>query len=262
MKNFQLLESIGSVDEELLEQAENARYTRRSPVFKVLLVAAIVAMLSVSVVAAQSLFADVDDGDVVEKVFTITTVDSDFVLGEGERQHQYRGYTICADIETAKDVPMKLLYPYLPDVPEDWKCIGAAHAKYDGEYGVVGITWEFERNGEMYEVFYRQESAYFYNTSEDRHVWDITHVPEDMTVSGRVEMLGDAKVYRVFLSGTNAKNTIYQPYSQSLIVWSDGYSIFLLQVPEVMSDEEIFTLMCSLKLCTSDLHYALSHLND
>ena len=152
MKNFQLLESIGSVDEELLEQAENARYTRRSPVFKVLLVAAIVAMLSVSVVAAQSLFADVDDGDVVEKVFTITTVDSDFVLGEGERQHQYRGYTICADIETAKDVPMKLLYPYLPDVPEDWKCIGAAHAKYDGEYGVVGITWEFERNGEMYEA--------------------------------------------------------------------------------------------------------------
>lgn len=262
MKNFQLLESIGSVDEELLEQAENARYTRRSPVFKALLVAAIVAMLSVSVVAAQSLFADVDDGDVVEKVFTIATVDSDFVLGEGERQHQYRGYTICADIETAKDVPMKLLYPYLPDVPDDWKCIGAAHAKYDGEYGVVGITWEFERNGEMYEVFYRQESAYFYNTSEDRHVWDITHVPEDMTVSGRVEMLGDAKVYRVFLSGTNAKNTIYQPYSQSLIVWSDGYSIFLLQVPDIMSDEEIFDLMCSLKLCPSDLHYALSHLND
>ena len=114
----------------------------------------------------------------------------------------------------------------------------------------------------MYEVFYRQESAYFYNVSEDRHVWDITHVPEDMTVSGRVEMLGDAKVYRVFLSGTNAKNTIYQPYSQSLIVWSDGYSIFLLQVPDIMSDEEIFDLMCSLKLCPSDLHYALSHLND
>ena len=67
MKRYQLLESIGSVDEELLEQAETARYTRRSPVFKVLLVAAIVAMLSMSVVAAQSLFADVDDGELVPK---------------------------------------------------------------------------------------------------------------------------------------------------------------------------------------------------
>lgn len=262
MMKIKLLESIGSVDEELLEEAETARYTRRSPIFKVLLVAAIVAMLSMSVMAVQSLFADVDDGEVVAKTFTIATVNSEYELGEPERQHQYFGYTIRADIETVKDVPMKLLYPYLPTVPEDWKCIGSAHARYDGEYGVMGITWEFERDGGKYEVFYRQESAYFYNSSDDQHVWDITHVPEDMTVSGRVEMLGDAKVYRVFLSATSKKNTIYQPYAQSLIVWSDGYSIFLLQVPEVMTDEEIFDLMCSLRLCTSDLHYALSHLND
>lgn len=262
MKKHQLLESIGAVDEELLEQAETAHYKRRSPVFKVLLVAAIVAMLSVTAIAAQSLFADVDDGELVEKTFTIKTVNSSYELGDPEQQHQYFGYTISADIETVQDVPMKLLYPYLSDVPEDWVCIGAAHAKYDDEYGVIGITWEFKRDGETYEVFYRQESAYFYNTSENRHVWDITHVPDDVTVSGRVEMLGDAKVYRVFLSATEKKNTIYQPYAQSLIVWSDGYSIFLLQVPEVMSDEEIFDLMCSLKLCTSDLHYALSHLKD
>lgn len=257
MKKYQLLESIGSVDEELLEQAESARYTRRSPVFKVLLVAAIVAMLSMSVVAAQSLFADVDDGELVPKTFKITSVDSEYELGE---DYTFAGYTIRADIDTAKDVPMKLLYPYLPTVPEDWKCIGAAHAKYNDDYGVIGITWEFERDGEMYEVFYRQESAYFYNTSVDQHVWDVTNVPEDMTVTGQVEMLGEAKVYRVFLSGTAQKNTIYQRYAQSLIVWSDGYSIFLLQVPDVMSDTEIFDLMCSLELCNSDLGAALSSL--
>lgn len=259
MMKYELLESIGSVDDQLLEQAETARYTRRSPVFKVLLVAAIVAMLSMTVIAAQSLFADVDGGEVVPKTFKISSVNSEYELDE---VHEHFGYNIHADIDTVQDVPMKLLYPYLPSVPEDWKCIGSAHARYDGEYGVMGISWEFERDGEMYEVFYRQESAYFYNTSEDQYVWSVTNVPEDMTVSGRVEMLEEAKVYRVFLSGTAEKNTIYHPYGQSLIFWSDGYSIFLLQVPDVMSDEEIFDLMCSLELCTSDLHYALSHLND
>ena len=59
MMKYKLLESIGAVDDELLQEAETARYTRRFPAFKVLLVAAIVAILSISVVAAQSLFADV-----------------------------------------------------------------------------------------------------------------------------------------------------------------------------------------------------------
>ena len=40
MMKSRLLESIGGVDEELLEQAETARYSRRKTVFKVLLVAA------------------------------------------------------------------------------------------------------------------------------------------------------------------------------------------------------------------------------
>lgn len=257
MKQYQLLESIGAVEEDLLEQAETARYTRRSPVFKVLLVAAIIVTLSLSVFAAQSLFADVDDGEVVSKVFKINSVNSAFELGEA---YEYGGYTIRADIDTVKDVPMKLLYPYLPAVPDDWVCSGAAHAKYDDEYGMMGITWEFERDGETYEVFYRQESAYFYNNSNDQHIWDLFRVEEDMTVSGQVEMLGDAKVYRVHLSGTDKKNSLYQPYAQSLIIWSDGYSIFLLQVPEVMSDEEIFDLMCSLEPCYYDLDAALSNL--
>lgn len=259
MKKYQLLESIGAVDEELLDQAETARYKRKPPVFKVLLVAAIVAMLSVTAIAAQSLFADVNGGEVVSKTFKINSVNSSYELGE---VYEYGGYTIRADIDTVKDVPRKLLYPYLPAVPEDWVCSGAAYATYDDEYGMMGITWEFERNGETYEVFYRQESAYFYNTSKDQHVWDLFQVENDMTVSGQVEILGEAKVYRVYLSGTEQKNTLYKPYGQSLIIWSDGYSIFLLQVPEIMSDEEVFDLMCALKLCTSDLGYALSHLKE
>ena len=44
MMKSRLLESIGGVDEELLEQAETAQYSRRRPVFKVLLVAAIIAV--------------------------------------------------------------------------------------------------------------------------------------------------------------------------------------------------------------------------
>ena len=257
MKQYQLLESIGAVDEELLEQAETARYARRSPMLKVLLVAAIMVMLSVSVLAVEHLFVDVNQGELMPHEYKIINVDGDYSLDSG---YERSGYRVIADIDTVKDLPMKLLYPYLPAVPKEWKCIGAASGRYDGEYGMIGIRWEFERDGVVYEVSYRQESAYFYNTSKEKVVWDITNVPSDMTVTGRVQMLEEAKVYRVFLSGTAEKNTIYQKYGQSLIFWSDGYSVFHLQVPDVMSDAEIFDLMCSLELCNSDLGAALSGL--
>ena len=255
MNNFELLESIGSVDEVLLEEAETFHYTHKRFGLKVLLVAAIIAMLSITAAAVIKYgFTDVSGGEVEPATFKITTTDSEWnVVQIGTTP----GYLVNADIETFEDVPMKLMYPYLPAVPDSWTCNGAGHAKYDGEIGMAGINWTYQLDGMEYEVFYRQESAYFYNTGDTRTVWWLDHLPRDVTVTGQSTSIGDATVYRVEVSGSADRN--FYTYARSLIFWSNGYSIFQLAAPSYMTDAEIFELMCSLSL-QQDMELAISHL--
>ncbi len=255
MNQYDLLKSFGSVDEELLLECESGTYTRRPTVFKALLVAAIIAVLSVTAFAANRLFVDISSGDVVPHTFHIESLDADWnVVHEESRD----GYVLTAKIDTIRDATIKLAYPYLPVISIDWECSGAANATYDGEIGMVAITWTYMEDGREYEVFYRQESAYLYNTRDDESIWLLDDVPEDVTLEGEVVSIGDASVYRV--TATASEHQWSQPsYAHNMIFWSDGYSIFQLQVPQYWSDDRVYELMCSLTL-QGDMETAISNL--
>lgn len=244
MNHYELLESINFIDEDLLLECESAKHTRRPVVFKALLVAAMIAVLSITAVAANRFFADVGSGDVVPHTFHIKTMDADWNVTKEEIRN---GYVLTAKIETVQAVPAKLKYPYLPVVSEEWECSGAANGKYNGEIGMVGISWTYMEDGQKYKVFYRQESAYLYNVRDDDSIWLLDDVPEDVTLDGEVVTIGDASVYRV--SATASEHSWSQPsYAHNMIFWSDGYSIFQLQVPQYWSDDRVYELMCSLTL--------------
>ena len=157
-----------------------------------------------------------------------------------------------------KDTPMKLIKPYLPQIPENWKCAGAANAKYNDEIGMVSVSWSYEEDGQEYKVSYRQESTGVYNAKEDGEVWWITDVPQDVTMTGKTTKLGEASVYRVDVSGS-AYTWSHPSYAHSLIFWSDGYSIFMLQIPQYWQETQIYELMCSLALQT-DIETAIRNL--
>lgn len=259
MKNYELLESIGSIDEDLLQECETIPFTKKRTGLKILLVAAIIAMLSVAAVATKNSFhQDVTGGEVVQTTFHIKSYDAEFNV---TKEESIGGVIITAEIDTIKDVPMKLLYPYLPKVPEDWVCSGAGSGKYDGEIGMVGVQWTFQEDGREYEVFYRQESVYFYNTSDDHAVWWMDRIPEDVTITDAPGTICDVPVYIVSVSKAQ-KNTPYDYYTfpHSLIFWSDGYSIFQLDVPQHWEEARIYELMCSLTL-QDDIGTAISNLN-
>ncbi len=263
MKNYELLEAIGSVDEDLLEECEATLPARKRPGLKIMLVAAIVVMLSITACVAVKKHLDyqpVTGGEVVPAPFLMIRSNGDFTIiwEESIWERSSPGVRITAEIDTVQDVPMKLLYPYLPVVPEDWACSDAGNAKYDGEIGMVGIEWTFQEDGKEYQVFYRQESASFYNKRVDHAVWWMDHLPEDVTVTGQATTIGDAPVYRVEVSGSKDRN--FYTYDRSLIFWSDGYSIFQLDVPQYWEESRIFELMCSLTL-QEDMEAALSKLD-
>ena len=123
---------------------------------------------------------------------------------------------------------------------------------------MVGITWRYQDSGTEYEVFYRQESAYFYNTLETPAVCWLTDVPEDVAVSGELASMAGASVYRVTVSRSKTDPN-FAKYAQTLIFWSDGYSIFLLQVPQSMPQSQIEALMASMTL-HEDMEAAISNL--
>ena len=244
MKSFDMMEAVSFVEEDLLKESETATYARRPMAFKVLLAAAVIALLSVSAFAASRLFVDVGDGQIVPHTFQMQSLDAQWNV---TREAEVGGYILTAQIDTCENVPMKLTKAYLPEVPENWECAGAANAKYDGQVGMIGITWTYEENGQAYEVFYRQESAYSYNHRGDGEVWWITDVPDDVTMTGKNVKIGDAPVYQVDVSAST-HTWGYPAYAHRMIFWSDGYSIFQLRVPRYWSSERIYELMCSLTM--------------
>lgn len=255
MKNYDLMESISSVDEELLQECETAKYTHRPTVYKVVLAAALVALLSISAFAANRLFVDVSDGEIVSHTFHMQSLDAQWNV---IREKDSNGYILTAEIDTYEDVPMKLVKPYLPVVPESWECAGAANGKYNGEIGMVSVSWSYEEDGQEYKVSYRQESAGVYNTKGDGSVWWITDVPDDVTMVGMDATIGEAPVYQVDVSAS--EHTWSHPsYAHRMIFWSDGYSIFMLQVPQNWQEEQIYEMMCSLTL-QENIEAALSNL--
>lgn len=242
MKSFDMMEAVSFVEEDLLRESETATYARRPMAFKVLLAAAVIALLSVSAFAASRLFVDVGDGQIVPHTFQMQSLDAQWNV---IREAEVGGYILTAQIDTCENVPMQLTKAYLPEVPENWVCAGAANAKYDGQVGMIGITWSYEEAGQEYEVFYRQESAGVYNTKDDGEVWWITDVPDDVTMTGKNVKIGDAPVYQVDVSGS-ASTWSHPSYAHRMIFWSDGYSIFQLRVPQYWSSERICELMRSL----------------
>ena len=240
----------------MLLECESEMHARKSFPFKsVLIAAAMICLLSITALAVKFMFTDVSDGELKPAQFKMTVTDSNWNVVEiGTKP----GYLVNATIETFEDVPMHLVKPYLPIVPDDWSCNGAASAKYDGQIGVVGVNWNYWFDNMEYEVFYRQESANFYNSREEKTVWWLDHLPEDVTVTGSTTKIVDASVYRVEISGSSDRN--FYSYGRSLIFWSDGYSIFQLAVPQYWTDTLIYEMMCSLTL-QQDIENALSNLN-
>ena len=256
MTGMDLLYSLSEVDDQLLLECESEVRARKSFPYKFMLIAAaMICLLSITALAVKFMFTDVSDGELKPAQFKMTMTDSNWNVVEiGTKQ----GYLVNATIETFEDVPMHLVKPYLPIVPDDWSCNGAASAKYDGLIGVVGVNWNYWFDNMEYEVFYRQESANFYNSREEKTVWWLDHLPEDVTVTGSTTKIVDASVYRVEISGSSDRN--FYSYGRSLIFWSDGYSIFQLAVPQYWPDTLIYEMMCSLTL-QQDIENALSNLN-
>ena len=255
MKTYELMESISAVDEEMLLECETTKYTRRPTVYRILLAAAIIALLSVTVFGTSRLFMKVHEGEIVPHTFHMESLAAQWTVTYEE---EHNGYILTAEIDTYEDVPMKLVRPYLPKVSANWECASVANAKYNDEIGMVSVSWSYVEDGQEYKVSYRQESAGVYNAKGDGCVWWITDAPDDVTMSGEVTTISEAAVYRVDVSGS--KYTWSHPsYAHSLIFWSDGYSIFMLQIPQHWQEEQIYEMICSLAL-QENIEEAISNL--
>lgn len=255
MKTYELMESISAVDEEMLLECETTKYTRRPTVYRIFLAAAIIALLSVTVFGASRLFMKVHEGEIVPHTFHMEIPAAQWNVTYEE---EHNGYLLTAEIDTYEDVPMKLVRPYLPKVSANWECAVAANAKYNDEIGMVNVSWIYVEDGQEYKVSYRQESAGVYNAKEDGCVWWITDVPDDVTMSGKVTTISEAAVYRVDVSSSKYAWS-HPSYAHSLIFWSDGYSIFMLQIPQHWQEARIYEMMCSLTL-QENIEVAISNL--
>ncbi len=104
MKTYELMESISAVDEEMLLECETAKYARRPTVYKILLVAAIIALLSITAFGTSRLFAKVHEGKIVPHTFHVESLVAQWNVTYKE---ECKGYILTAEIDTYEGVSLK-----------------------------------------------------------------------------------------------------------------------------------------------------------
>ena len=158
MKQDQLLNAIGFVEENMLLESEITITARRHPVYRAILIAAIVGILGVGV-AATSRFVPINNAEVRPGIIQSTLYDIEMnTIGREENF----GYRINVDMNVQSEIPYALRNTYLI-IPEGWEYESSASALTDRSLSQYNIVWR--RPGyksTMHQadyIFFRQESG-------------------------------------------------------------------------------------------------------
>lgn len=236
MTGEELLNAVGQVNERYLIQSEETVAPRsRRTAWRLILVAAIVAVLTVTAVAATGGFGVwggstelVSDGEEAMKK------DDSIVYAES-------GYQIRLDLEVSKKAPRSMEKCY---VPQDVQIQGEYTFRY------VNVFWDSYDavwSGEVdYDNFNDSEWVYFSQiaagnpTSRTDHISAPNHAPlEKKTV-----IINNMSMFEVSMDTFRDGRCTATGFRR--LYWTDGEYVFTLEVPYDFSDEKVGKIIASM----------------
>lgn len=249
MKKEELFVAIGGVDEALLAMCKE-RPGKRGYLSKLLLIAALIALLTVSATAAVTTYYK-----------SLPINDSQLLPGFRHVMEDYNDYAVILDYELEESMPQELKTVYLPLIPEDWKRIGGTWGPLEGDLIMFSIQWKdpswIEKDfGEPEDVLGWQDAGWVefeqkslgYLEENSQYIDVLADVPEDVEVTGDEQQLGDYWVYVLRTSAFERESGFeyYMPCGETRVYWCDGESMFILRCPAWMEMSQILELMESL----------------
>lgn len=245
MKNEQLLDAIGGVDETVLLQSEQAGVGRRFSLGRVALIAATVAALALSATAASGLFSrPITDIDVIsgETVAPFSMDANGNILPGG-----VQGLKITMDVDIDEDAPTYLEEYYLIDLPEPWQSYGMGTP--DGRYWLRSwdhIWWQEGRSGQV-----ELTQSLVVNYLAHNQVDSLLRLSEKDGVTARKCHIAGLEVLKVTIPKLDwydeGDGHLYCAEGETRLYWSDGRYILRLIYPVWVSDAQAEEILSTLR---------------
>ena len=241
MKTEQLLDAMGSIDEAMLLQSEQTAKIVGRPVRRLVLIAATVGLLAISVAAATGLFS-VPIGK--------TKVDGDAVIAPFEMDAQgnivpgdVRGVQITMEVTAAADAPDYLEKVYHLELSDAWQWCGGNSAGGIYTYFARETHWKQEgRPGEL-----RLSQSVIEKGKETQVVDQLHKLPENTPLSACKTQMAGLEVLKLTIPELPGyEGTKYCAGGETRIYWSDGHYLLRMDYPYWMSDAQAEKLLQTL----------------
>lgn len=244
MKNEQLLEAIGAVDETMLLQSEQMTVRRRFSLGRVALIAATVAALALTAAAASGMFSQpITDIDVIAgETVAPFSMDAQGNIQPGGVQ----GLKVTMDVEIDENAPSYLEEYYLIDLPEPWKSYGMGTE--NGRYWLRSwdhIWWQEGRSGRV-----ELTQSLAVNYLAHHQVDTLARLSEKDGVTARKCHIAGLEVLKLTIPKLDwydeGDGHLYCAEGETRLYWSDGRYMLRFVYPAWVSDVQAEEMLLTL----------------
>lgn len=208
MNEHDLFKAIGLIDEQLLQSETSRR--RMRPLSKVFFIAAMIAVLSISAMAAPTVYNALKGGDLSwnDRLY------ADFP------EDNAGGYQLFLDLAAVEDAPQTLEQPYILTALLGESTDEALCARYDDSFFYWRGAYRFEQ--------------YVIDENADRICSHVRSVL-DADATATMKTYADTDVLEIIFKGESDSNR--------QLFWSDGSYIYYLMLPLDVDASQILSTM-------------------
>lgn len=248
MKNTELLEAVGMIDEQLLVQAETAPAKGWKTARRILLAAAIISALAVTAVAVSGLLSLPVEGGQIISGETVAPFSMD---AQGNIDPSgVEGLKVMMDVEVNEDAPTVLEEFYVLDLPSQWRIAGGGGAGDGYFYASQGSEWKLGNKPGKIRLW--QDVTEYYLTSGGCVDTLRKLTAEDGVTATATEFAG-LSVLRVNIPALPrfaqdpGIDAYYCVEGETRIYWTDGDYMLMFAYPQWISDGEAEAMVRSLE---------------
>ncbi len=241
MDKYEFQDAFSAVraSDTLRQEVINMTETKRKPIrltTKILIAAAIIALLATTAVAAPTVIAAIK-GSRTEYLHSNTGRQDDWPNADQNDDT----YNVYLNIELNPDAPDDVLVHYLPDIPAEYTQYHGFQSDIERLYAWCtdeNAGWDLVHEDEI--IFVQWPGGLFNDRKEQGIDWIcwIT-VPEGTKPVEKIVELGGISGYLV--------ETTYG-FGSRIFFWSDGDYVFKLEVPDEYTDQQLAALIESVHI--------------
>lgn len=241
MKREDLLEAMSFISEDVLQETEVKHRISGKTVGKLILIAATVAALAISVAAATGLFSRPigEVGMITDETIWPFDMDSQGNITPGGVE----GVKITMEVEMDAEIPTHLEKIYNLEMPTQWEQSGGGGSMGIYTYYSWFTTWATEEKpGEV------RLTQSITDGKEKQQVVDLLHdLPEDTALTTEKTVVAGLNVLKLTIPKLpDYTGTRYCAGGETRLYWTDGQYILQFDYPYWMTDAEAEKLLSTL----------------